>query len=360
MKDYQDTIQQKAPIYEPEQEGSTWTFFENKESKKKSLIVIQSGIHGVETYAGSFLQQIFLKDYFEKFWTQGHSVLMIHALNNWGFHNHRRFTERGVDLNRNFDTTPDLFKTQNEKYKYARKYFTYSGKVNSPKFELFKMSAKSIWANLKERLLGKLKTDDFREALGNGQYEFPKELGYGGNKFETQVLWQQKKLPDVFKKYKKILVLDFHTGLGEKGMLHMILTGKETPEETAKIRELFDEGVKDGSYELNTGDSEGFYFTNGDYLNFVRKINPKAQVIAMAAEYGTMGISLTQQVETLSRLLLENKGHWNGYASLEARTYTQDLVLDLFAPREDAWWRSVEQKGRSLFDNSLTAMDKDW
>ena len=332
----------------------------NQNNRQHSLIVIQSGIHGIETYAGSFMQQVFLTDYFQKFWQQGHSILLVHAYNGWGFLNHRRFTESGVDLNRNNDTSSELFQTKNEKYTYARKYLERKGQVTHPKLDIFFLTFHFIWANLKEKWFGHFSTDDFREALGNGQYEYPTEIGFGGRDFEPQTLWAQKRLAEIFKKYQKILVLDFHTGLGVKGQLHMILSGRESKDETKKINELFKRGVANKDYEINDGDSEGFYFTNGDYLSFVRKLNPDAKVIAMAAEYGTMGIFLLEQIQTVNRLLLENQGHWNGYKNDEAKTYTQSLLLDLFAPNETDWWNSVEQKGRALFDDSLTALGEDW
>lgn len=366
LKDFQDAVEPKIKKYQGDKEWvlphlkTEAVYFENKNNKNQTLIVIQSGIHGVETYAGSFLQQIFLKDYFKKYWKAGHSILLVHAYNSWGFLNHRRFAESGVDLNRNHDTTRDIFKTKNEKYKYIRKYLLREGKVNHPTLALWSIGGEFLFANIKEKILGDFSTDDFREALGNGQYQFPKEVGFGGQEFEPQVLWAQKRLPKIFRNYKKILVLDFHTGLGEKGHLHLITSGRESKQETAKILELFSQGIKDKSYEVNTGDSEGFYYTNGDYLAFTRKINPDARIITLAAEFGTMGLSLPGQIQTITRLVLENQGYWQGYGSDSAKEKTQTYILDLFAPNDDDWWKSIEQNGRALFDESLTALDKEW
>ena len=364
LKDYEQALEPKLQQHKVQKEmvieglPTQAAYFENKNSK--TLVLIQSGIHGTETSAGSFLQQIFLSDYFQKYWDKGHSIVLVHAYNGWGFLNNRRFTENGVDLNRNHDITEELFKTKNEKFKHIRHYLLNEGKVNHPSWGLFWISIKFMFANIKEKWLNKFTTDDFREALGNGQYEFPKEIGFGGQAFEPQTLWAQKRLPEIFKKYKKIMVIDFHTGLGEKGHLHLILSGRESAEEKKKIAELFKKGVSEKSYEVNTGDSEGFYFTNGDYLAFARKLNPEAKIIAFAAEYGTMGLSLPQQIQTISRLVLENQGHWQGYGSDEAKAKTQKHLLDLFTPNEKDWWVSVEQKGRALFDDTLSALNQEW
>lgn len=366
FNDYNEALDVKLKKYDNDEEviadglEAQATYFENKNGKKKSLIVIQSGIHGIETYAGSMLQQIFLKEFFDKYYKSGHSILLIHSLNSWGFLNHRRFTESGVDLNRNHDTSRELFKNPNDKYKHIRKYLLRTGPVNSPRKDLLSLSFEFLWANIVERITNDFTTDDFREALGNGQYQFPKEIGFGGYNFEPQVKWAQKRLPQIFRRFNRILVLDFHTGLGEKGKLHLILSGRESDVEKDRITKLFSKGIENKSYEINTGDSEGFYYTNGDYLTFVRKLNPDARIVALTAEFGTMGLSLPNQIQTIARLVLENQGHWQGYGSDEAKAKTQSYLLDLFAPDEKSWWESVEQKGRALFDESLTALDQKW
>lgn len=369
IKDFRSTAQYKIPLYEPETavlpkaatQGSQWIYFENQNyNRKKTLIVLQSGIHGIETYAGSYLQQIFLKDYFEQYWTKGHSILIIHALNGWGLLNNRRFTQAGVDLNRNFDTDKTLFKTKNEKYEYARNIFLNSEKVLHPSIDLFMIKLNLIYNHLKEKYFGVFTTKDFRDAVSNGQYEFPKEIGYGGKKFEPQVIWAQKQLPKIFSKFRKILVYDFHTGLGEKNELHLILSGDENEDEQNKIFQLFEKGLNQKSYKVTPVTSEGFYSTHGDYLSFVRKMNKHAKTIALSAEFGTVGTSTFEQIDTISRMILENQGYWQGYANDDARKETQEILLDLFAPNQESWWKSVDKKGRALFDDSLEILEKDW
>lgn len=369
IKDFRGTAQYKVPLYEPETAvlpkastpGSQWIYFENPNvNRNKTLIVLQSGIHGIETYAGSYLQQVFLKDYFENYRNKGHSILVIHALNSWGLINHRRFTQSGVDLNRNFDTDKKLFKTKNEKYEYARKIFENKEKVLHPSIDLLMTKLNLIYNNLRERFFGTFTVKDFRDAVSNGQYEYPKEIGYGGKKFEPQVMWAQKKLPEIFAKYKKILVYDFHTGLGEKNELHLILSSRDSEDEQKKIYTLFEPGMKRGSFQVTPVSAEGFYHTHGDFLSFAKQMNKRAKVIALAAEFGTMGVSTLDQIDTLSRMLLENQGYWNGYVNEAAKTETQEYLLDLFAPSEAAWWKAVDAKGRALFDHSLIVFDQEW
>ena len=369
IKDFRSTAQYKIPLYEPETavlpkastQGSQWIYFENQNyNRKKTLIVLQSGIHGIETYAGSYLQQVFLKDYFEQYWTKGHSILIIHALNGWGLLNNRRFTQAGVDLNRNFDTDKKLFKIKNEKYEYARKIFENKEKVLHPSIDLWMTKLNLIYNNLRERYFGTFTVKDFRDAVSNGQYQYPKEIGYGGKKFEPQVIWAQKQLPKIFAKFKKILVYDFHAGLGEKNELHLILNNDDSEEEKKRIYTLFEPGMKSRSFKITPVEADGFYDTHGDYLGFIKQMNKRAKVIALAAEFGTMGVSTLNQIDTLSRILLENQGHWNGYENDEAKKETQEFLLELFAPSDKTWWKSVDTKGRALFDQSMIILDQEW
>ena len=65
----------------------------------KSLFLV-SGTHGQEGFAGSALQLAFL----QKIGTPapGTNIIMLHALNPWGFSHVSRTDEQNIDVNRNF------------------------------------------------------------------------------------------------------------------------------------------------------------------------------------------------------------------------------------------------------------------
>ena len=72
-------------------------------SKPKSAVVLTSGVHGVEGLFGSAVQSAFLEQ-LPLEWRPPHdaAVVLIHAVNPFGFAWRRRFNEDNVDLNRNF------------------------------------------------------------------------------------------------------------------------------------------------------------------------------------------------------------------------------------------------------------------
>ena len=68
----------------------------------KRVLVIISATHGVEGYCGSGCQVDWLGAGLAKSLPTGTAALMVHAINPFGFAWHRRVTEEGCDLNRNF------------------------------------------------------------------------------------------------------------------------------------------------------------------------------------------------------------------------------------------------------------------
>src|ERR1700687_4972105 len=71
------------------------------DNAKAGLLVI-SGTHGVEGYAGSGAQIGWLQSTRNANWPGDLKLVLVHALNPYGFAWNRRVNEENVDLNRNF------------------------------------------------------------------------------------------------------------------------------------------------------------------------------------------------------------------------------------------------------------------
>ena len=65
-----------------------------------NVLVIIGGTHGIEGYAGSAVEYDFLQQHDSL--PQQTAVLLVHALNAWGYAWSRRCDEEGIDINRNF------------------------------------------------------------------------------------------------------------------------------------------------------------------------------------------------------------------------------------------------------------------
>ena len=70
--------------------------------KASSVLLVTSGVHGVETYAGSAVQTGLLRSGLLQKLRGNQTVVLVHALNPYGFDRFRSANHDNVDLDRNF------------------------------------------------------------------------------------------------------------------------------------------------------------------------------------------------------------------------------------------------------------------
>ncbi|MCR9203870.1 MAG: M14 family metallopeptidase, partial [Halobacteriovoraceae bacterium] len=213
-------------------------------SASKPLILLTSGVHGPESRVGTAAQIWFLQNEAEKRCKAGISQIYFHSLNPFGFHHDRRFTENNVDLNRNFPTSDDIYENENAGYKNLEEILNPKKPVGS----LLLRSA-SLFKKLLGKLVGGLDQAAIRQASVGGQYEYPKGIYFGGNHPEPVVKFVSIALKESFRNHSDVLHYDFHTGLGEKGILHMIVGPSLSGYGGEKIEKVF-KPLSTGRFEL--------------------------------------------------------------------------------------------------------------
>lgn len=319
----------------------------------KNLLVIISGVHGPETFAASAIQHFFLAEKAEDFFKKKISILLVHALNPYGFKYGRRVTESNVDLNRNFfipDKEFKSFEDVNPSFKALNDYLEPKSKAGGQLFSFLNI-AKGLGSEL---IFGKMGRSGINNAVAGGQYEFPHAVFYGGKKFEPQSEWIRDLLRQVFVGRERIVVLDLHTGLGDRGVLHLI-TG-ETESDLAQILgSKFMSFTKDREdIRLTTASTPGFYKTQGDLLQYTQNLKrPEQKFVGLTLEYGTMGSGLLAQIRSLNRIIMENQGfHW-GYESPRIEKEIRANFKDLFYPQEELWKGQVIDRADQFFTELL-------
>ena len=176
---------------------------------KKALLMI-SGTHGVEGYFGSAVQTGLLREGINA--PGGSKIVMLHALNPFGFSWDRRVNEDNADINRNFAD----FKNPPENPAYDE----LADAIILPGISPEQMKH----ANAKLRAYSdRHGAFALQAAISTGQYNHPNGIYYGGSKES----WSAKALKDVFREelkgIKKLTVIDFHTGLGAHGAAELIV-----------------------------------------------------------------------------------------------------------------------------------------
>src|SRR5204862_4906486 len=71
--------------------------------RPRRVVLVTSGLHGVEGFVGSAVQAALLEDAFTSWQPPaGAAVVLLHALDPFGFDQLRRTNADNIDLNRNF------------------------------------------------------------------------------------------------------------------------------------------------------------------------------------------------------------------------------------------------------------------
>ena len=100
--------------------------------KRTNLIVLTTGVHGIEGYIGSAMLDVFFDHIYPTLNTKNTGVLVIANVNPYGMKYMRRYNENNVDLNRNFIedwSTFDL--SSNKEYPKVDKFLQPEGKMGN-------------------------------------------------------------------------------------------------------------------------------------------------------------------------------------------------------------------------------------
>ena len=309
---------------------------------RKRLLVLSSGVHGVEGFVGSAVQRMFLDEFAAPGLLEHTGLLIVHAMNPYGFKNIRRVTENNVDLNRNSDTDGKLFATKNAGYPSV------TGLIN-PETKVDTRSAGNIFFHVRAvAMIVKASMKALRQAILQGQYEYPRGLYFGGRDFEPQIKSVRPLISRVAGEYPLVMNIDLHTGYGERGVLHLF----PNPVKDKKVRSMM-EKVFEG-YRIDWGDTGDFYTVTGDFSDFVGKLARKGTYLPMSFEYGTLDSQTTLgSMKSLHITILENQGFQFGFASPEDGQRVKAAFKEMYYPSSPAWRTKVMADSRALFKSSL-------
>ncbi len=173
---------------------------------EKQLILI-SGTHGLEGYAGSAAQIAWLTLGSAAKLPAGVGVLLIHGLNPYGFAHFSRTTENNVDLNRNF-VDHDQAHPANPDYDQLHPHL---------KAEDWGWEFLDAMAAAETHYRSEHGADALFNARVKGQYNHPDGLFYGGQAREWSNLTLQRIIEEHLAPARQIALIDWHTGLGQYG-----------------------------------------------------------------------------------------------------------------------------------------------
>ena len=300
-----------------------------------SVVVVVSGTHGVEGFAGSALQRTWLRDG-EPRRPDGTAVCLVHALNPYGFAWVRRVNEDNVDLNRNFvDFDRDV--PANEGYDRIADLLvpdTWDDEVQQ-----------ATSAALLD-MVGEVGFETFQQWVSGGQYRHPTGLFYGGERPS----WSRRFLEDLVRDRlagrERIAVIDLHTGLGPWGVGELI--SSDAPEDPAYRRAVSWFG--DDVTSLVAGDSVSARL-EGEWLPAVAAMLPSSEVTGVALEFGTVdGITVLQALRADAWL------HAHGDPTGTDAPPVKAALRAAFADDDPAWISDLGDRFTAVLGMALRAL----
>lgn len=296
--------------------------------------VLISGTHGVEGYCGSAGQIDWIRRGGPASLSPGQAMLLVHALNPYGFAWNRRVTEEGCDVNRNFIDFDQPI-PHNSGYDDLADHLVPAA-LEGPVFD---RSEDAIRRFREER-----GETAFQIARKSGQYRHPDGVFFGG--FGPS--HARKTLEQIAEQYDLrsrdlVVIVDAHTGLGPFGYGELQTEQPSGPSGFERALAMFGRSVT--SPDLGTSSSVPI---NGSIDEYWQRLLGEKHVY-VALEFGTF------DPENGRRVLRED--HWlakNPDADPAIASAIRLRIREHYDPRSSDWrelvlWRS-RQVHRQMFE----------
>ena len=294
----------------------------------KPAVVVSSGMHGVEGFFGSAVQLALMFQFTKNPESLSNcpcQFILIHAVNPYGFQNLRRCNENNVDLNRNFLIHPKTFTGSPEGYTELDPFLN---PMSSPRFDFF--LPRALWKIVSVGM------EKLAASIAKGQYDFPQGLFFGGSKPSKSYEVLQKELKNWIGDVDRIMLLDFHTGLGKHGTYEIFPCATE---DISWYTKYFHCIAKVSPYDVE-----------GDFATWFTNQNLAKSVRSVLVEFGTHHI-----VRVLSALRNENRlHHFSKNWSMDDAAKQE--LLECFCPKSTQWRQSSVKQGLAIISRAVEAI----
>lgn len=298
----------------------------------KGVLVVVSGTHGVEGFAGSAVQLDLLARCAEAPPPVG--LMLIHALNPYGFAWVRRANEDNVDLNRNF---VDHSRPPGDSGYAALHPLLLPKAWAGPERDAADVQLMTAAA--------RMGLDGLQKAITTGQYDHPDGLYYGG----ASPAWSNVVLRGLIharlRAVPRVGVIDVHTGLGEPGVGTLLFSGAPDGDECRRARAWWgaDELEIEQLGEAISPPLDGEMPTAFDAV--------PGDVTRVTLEYGTRPM-----LEVMTALRAETWMHMRGAAQSVGGIAAKAALRDAFEVRTAGWRGDVLTRGRWTIERAMAGL----
>lgn len=303
----------------------------------KNVLMLVSGTHGVEGLPGSGLMVSQLRTRVCVPDRDDLAVMLVHALNPIGLANRRRVDEDNVDVNRNFAALPTS--------------------LDNPDYDalhpLLTMSPSGLGSARRHAALATYVARKGRRALQRavtrGQFAHQTGLFFGGH----GPSWSHRtwaRIVDRLSDKRRVLVIDYHTGLGPHGRGELIsplrsqLAREHQSWQALAMAACF--GID--AVRLVANDDAVATEVSGDLLSYTMQRGD--HMAGVALEFGTY-----PPLQVLDALINEN---WAHHADDPRVHRYRDQLVEVFSPDERAWRRSVCEQAAAVTTAAIRGLTR--
>jgi ribosomal protein S18 acetylase RimI-like enzyme len=299
----------------------------------RRVLFVASGTHGIEGFCGSGIQTFLLRSGLLQRLPSGVAVVLVHAVNPWGFAWLRRVNEDNVDINRNFldHTAPP---PENPDYDAL------ADVVNPKRLD---NAAVATFIEAVRRFERERNSLAVYRALSGGQYRHARGVQYGGR----MPVWSNRVLREVWARHARhaevAAFLDLHSGLGPRGVGLLLQTAPAASAAAHLAGQWWEDTIRS---EPAQG-SDAALVSGLIGPAFVAAL-PDTASVGIVLEFGTIDM---QQV--MLAVQADNWLHHHGQRDSDAGRAIAQRMRDAFCLADADWQAAVCQRAHAVVEHAL-------
>lgn len=326
-----------SPVSGPGGEGLFTDVARLGPADAERVLMVISGTHGVEGFCGSGVQAGLLGNANAPALPEGVALLLVHAINPYGFAWLRRVTEDNVDLNRNFVDHGVRRYPENPGYDH-----------------LAEALVPRSWDGAARQTAQKA-MDEYGErhglfalqaAISVGQYRHKQGLFFGGHGPTWSRCTMENIAGSELGRARHVSLIDFHTGLGPYGYGEPICLHEPEQPAYERARAWFGEDVTSPK-----GGSSSSADVTGTLAEGLFSSVAHAQWTGIALEFGTKPIP-----DVIDALRADAWLHSYGDVKSDLGREIKTTIRAAFYPDEAEWKQRIWARGAEMVERAYRGL----
>jgi hypothetical protein len=302
------------------------------------VLLVTSGLHGVEGFFGSAVQLNLFRHWGLRRTRSPVRRVFAHALNPYGFARVRRQNEDNVDPNRNF-------LLPGESYRGSPKIYAALNSLLNPERPPSALEPFMLKAMLARARFG---TAAMKQAIAEGQFDYPRGLFFGGARPSRTNQIVDENIGRWLEGSHEVVHFDFHTGLGPSATCKILIDYPLTERQKSRLTDWFGPD----SFEI-CDPSLISYHVRGGFDRWCMARLPGCDYLHLCAEFGTYA-----PLQVIAGLRAENQAHHWGRPTDGARHRIKERLKELFCPASTEWRSRALATGTGLVETALDRLGK--